>query len=263
MRAVWVGALFVLLTPVLVALQRLIGLAGLPGQFVISQHYYGVLCRLLRLRVRVVGRPALETPLLIVANHVSWLDIPLIGALAPVVFVAKREVAHWPLIGAAARQQGTIFVDRNARARTREVSDTIATRLRRGHPVVLFAEGTSSDGLHVLPFRSGLIGATLAAASPARPVRVQPMSICYTGQHGMPLGRPQQPLVAWHGALDLVPHLAHFLQHGAVDAVVSFGEPIVCDGTLDRKSLTARLERRVRCLTAAARRRTAPTGISF
>ena len=117
---------------------------------------------------------------------------------------------------------------------------------------MLFAEGTSSDGNRVLPFRSALVGAVEeAAAAPKAASCIQPMSICYTGQHGIPMGRQHRPLVAWYGDLDFMPHFKTFVARGAVDAVVSFGEPFTADGAADRKAMTKSLEGDVRRLTSA------------
>ena len=106
--------------------------------------------------------------------------------------------------------------------------------------MVLFAEGTSSDGNRVLPFRSALLGVVEAAAAhggePGR-ILIQPMSICYTAQHGIAMNRHQRPLVAWYGDLDFMPHIKALIERGVVDAVVSYGEPIPADGSLSRKEL--------------------------
>ncbi len=255
-RPLFVGGLFVVLTPLLVLVQRILAALHLPGHFVISQNYYRFLCALLRVNVGSTGVMAQDRPLLLVANHISWLDIIVLGALAPVVFVAKREVADWPLIGFTARAQRTIFVDRDARHRTAATNVEIAARLARGTPVVLFAEGTSSDGNRVLPFRSGLLGALKQALtqSGAAQVVVQPLSICYTRQQGLPMGRQHRPLVAWYGDLEFIPHLKEFIRRGAVDAVVGFGDPIACDAATDRKQLARRIEAVVRSLTARSLR---------
>jgi 1-acyl-sn-glycerol-3-phosphate acyltransferase len=120
---------------------------------------------------------------------------------------------------------------------------------------VLFAEGTSSDGNRVLPFRSALVGAVEdASARVERGILIQPMSIGYTGQHGIPMGRQHRPLVAWYGDLDFMPHIKDFIARGAVDAVVSYGDPIAADGTADRKTMTKSLESAVRRLNTATLR---------
>jgi 1-acyl-sn-glycerol-3-phosphate acyltransferase len=223
--------------------------------------YHRIVCALLGVRIREVGARLAEGHLLIAANHVSWLDIPVLTTRAPMVFVAKREVGTWPLFGLLARLQRSVFVDRERRAKTAHVNREIAARLSGGDPVVLFAEGTSSDGNRVLPFRSGLIGAAeaMVAASDGRSdaprVFVQPLAIAYVGWNGLPAGRQHQPHLAWYGAMDLLPHIGTVIRHGAVDVVLSWGEPIACDGAVDRKQMARTLEAEVRRLAAAARRR--------
>jgi len=252
LRGLLIGTFFFTMTPLLISVQWLLDKLGLPGRNFIATHYYRVLCRLLRVRIRVVGEPVRDRAVLFASNHVSWADILVIGSIAPVAFVAKREVASWPLVGVTARLQGTVFVDRTRRQQTSQVVAEIVKRLLEGTPVVLFAEGTSSDGNRVLPFRSALVGAIEAAGSNAeRGILIQPMSVCYTGQHGVPMGRQHRPLVAWYGDLDFMPHIRTFIARGAVDAVVSYGEPIAVDDAIDRKAMTKRLEIAVRALTAA------------
>jgi len=184
----------------------------------------------------------------------------VIGSISPVAFVAKREVASWPLVGITAKIQRTVFVDRKRRHQATEAVAQIVDRLKGGTSVVLFAEGTSSDGNRVLPFRSALLGAVEEAAShsdAAGQILIQPMSICYTAQHGMPMSRQQRPLVAWYGDLDFVPHIKALIQQGVVDAVVTYGDPVAADGSLDRKAMSKRLEGAVRRqMTGALRGRT-------
>ncbi len=159
LRCLLIGAFFFTMTPLLIVAQWLLEKFNLPGWRVIATLYSRALCRLLRIRIRVVGAPVRDRAVLFVSNHLSWADILVIGALGPVAFVAKREVADWPLVGVAARLQRTVFVDRARRHQTGEAIGAIVKRLMDGVSVVLFAEGTSSDGNRVLPFRSALIGA--------------------------------------------------------------------------------------------------------
>jgi 1-acyl-sn-glycerol-3-phosphate acyltransferase len=267
-RAIFIAVFFFTITPPLVSLQWLLGKLRLPGWGAISANYYRVLCKLLRIHVRVIGEPVRDHTVLFVSNHVSWADIVVIGSLAPVAFVAKSEVADWLLVGITARLQRTVFVNRARRHQTSEAVAQIVKRLVGGTSVVLFAEGTSSDGNRVLPFRSALLGAVEHAAvhgGAAHNILIQPMSIGYTGQHGVPMGRQHRPLVAWYGDLDFMPHIKAFIAQGAVDAVVSYGDPVPADATADRKAMTKRLEGAVRSLAAATlrgRKRTAHTGVS-
>jgi 1-acyl-sn-glycerol-3-phosphate acyltransferase len=255
LRGLMIGAFFFTMTPLLISVQWLLDKLKLPGWGAIAIGYYRVLCRLLRIRISVVGEPVHDRAVLFVSNHVSWADILVIGSIAPVAFVAKREVASWPLVGVTARLQRTVFVDRSRRHQTGQAIGEIVQRLAGGTPVVLFAEGTSSDGNRVLPFRSALVGTVEeAGAHLERGILIQPMSIGYTALHGIPMGRQHRPLVAWYGDLDFMPHIRAFIARGAVDAVVSYGTPVAADGAADRKAMTKSLEGTVRALNAATLR---------
>ena len=251
-RALFVAAIFCMMTPLLIAVQWLLVKLNLPGWGVIAVNYYRALCAVLRIRVRVVGEPVRDRAVLFISNHVSWADIPVIGSIAPIAYVSKSEIAGWPLVGIAARLQRTVFVDRSRRHQTGDAIAEIVKQLAGGTSVVLFAEGTSSDGNRVLPFRSALVGAVKEAGARAESgILIQPMSICYTRLNGIPMGRQHRPTVAWYGDLAFMPHIKAFIERGAIDAVVSYGDPVAADGTADRKAMTKSLEGAVRKITAA------------
>lgn len=256
-RVVLFGLAFVALTLALLPLQ-LIGLAfDLRLQRTIPHLYHRILCALIGVRISQVGTRSTASPALILSNHVSWLDICVVSALSPVVFVAKSEVARWPVFGWLAKLQRTIFVNRKARQQTGATTSEIADRLLGGDAVVLFAEGTSSDGIRVLPFRSSLVGAVhhaLGNSSHHTSITVQPMSLAYVGFGGVPMGRGLRERVAWYGDTDLMPHLAHVLASGAVDVTVSWGEATAYDISADRKAIAREAEKSVRRMTAAALR---------
>ena len=252
LRVALVAGVLATITLALIPFQWLSVALKLPTRRLIPVFYHRIVCHLIDVRVRQVGAPVGRHPLLVVANHSSWLDIPVLTTLAPVVFVAKREVGTWPIFGTLARLQRTVFVDRERRQKTGEVNAEIARRLAEGDPVVLFAEGTSSDGNRILPFRSALIGAcrdALAEAEHAREVTIQPLSVAYVGVQGLPMGRQHRPLVAWYGDIDLMPHLTEILRRGAIDVTVTWGAPVVFDARSDRKAVTRTLETTVRQLT--------------
>src|SRR5262249_61715811 len=114
-RALFIGIFFFTMTPILISAQWLLEKLNLPGWGFIASNYYRVLCALLRIQVRVVGNPVRDRAVLFVSNHVSWVDIVVIGSITPVAFVAKREGASWPLVGGTAEMQRTGFVDRGRR----------------------------------------------------------------------------------------------------------------------------------------------------
>jgi len=262
LRAVCVLVTIAIITLVLIPFQWLSVRLRLPTRRSIPVFYHGMVHALLGVRIREIGKRMHEHPLLIVSNHVSWLDISVITALAPVVFVAKREVSTWPMFGLLARLQRSVFVDRTRRHKTQEVNSEIAQRLAEGDPVVLFGEGTSSDGNRVLPFRSALIGAArdaLAEAEHVQRIWIQPLSIAYTRLLGLPLGRQHRPLVAWYGGSPLWPHLLGIAKRGSIDVVVTWGDPLAFDETSDRKNVARELETTVRELTRTAMRGDAGT----
>ena len=212
--------------------------------------YHRFLCWLLGIRVTVEGALAPERPLLITANHVSWLDICVLSTIGPVSFIAKSEIAGWPIFGWLAKLQRSVFVDRARRQSTKDVAQSIAGRLAAGDVMVLFAEGTSSDGNRVLPFRTALLGAAAHVASGT--VWVQPLSLAYTRLWGLPMGRLWRPRVAWYGDMELASHLWGVLRRGPVDVTVTLGEPIEVPASADRKKVTREAERAVRGATLAA-----------
>ncbi len=193
----------------------------------VAQLWQRFVCRLIGIRVTVTGKPVGERPLLLLSNHNSWIDIPVLASVAPVSFIAKQEVAGWPVVGFLARTQRTVFVDRDNRRATGAQADAVAGRLSKGDIMVLFAEGTSSDGNMVLPFRSALVGAAQRAiangGADGGVATVQPVAIAYRRMLGLPLGRQHRPLVAWYGGTDLLPHLKRVLSEGGIDVEVVFG----------------------------------------
>jgi 1-acyl-sn-glycerol-3-phosphate acyltransferase len=221
-------AIYGAVTLALMPVQILILLVAPRFWWALPHAYHKLCCRIMGLSVRVVGMPAKTRPTLFVSNHVSYLDIPVLGSVAPVAFIAKREVAQWPGYGWLAKLQRTVFVDRR-RNTTLEQRDSIRRRLASGDALVLFPEGTSNDGNRILPFRSALL--SVAEAAPAdRPLAIQPVSIAYTSVNGVPLGWGLRPLVAWYGGMELGGHLWRFSRLGRVEVIVQFhGEVRVGD----------------------------------
>lgn len=245
------------LTLALLPLQ-LIGVAfGLSLQRRIPHLYHRAVCGLIGVRIREIGTRTADSPVLILANHVSWLDICVITALTPAVFVAKSEVARWPVFGWLARLQRTVFIERERRQKTGAATQEIARRLLGGDAVVLFAEGTSSDGIRILPFRSALIGAVhhaLGESTHHTEIAVQPMSLAYVGYGGLPVGRALRERVAWYGDADLIPHFIGVLAAGAIDVTVTWGDAAAYTMGADRKQIARDAEQAVRRMTSAALR---------
>lgn len=176
----------------------------------------------------------------VVANHASWLDIFALNACIRVMFVAKSEVAGWAGIGWLARATGTVFIRRD-RA---EVSGQIATfqiRLAAGHRLVFFPEGTSTDGLRVLPFKPALF-ATFLDPAISQGMYVQPVSVVYTAPHGT-----DPRFFGWWGAMDFAPHLLAVLARtGGGGVSLIYHPPIAVASFQDRKALAKACETAVR-----------------
>jgi lyso-ornithine lipid O-acyltransferase len=231
---------------------------------VIPQWFHRLVCRVLAVRTTVEGTPPDgRRQTLIVANHISWLDIPVIGATRPVSFIAKSEIAGWPGIGLLARMQRTIFIDRSRRTATAATTSQMGERLLKGDSVVLFAEGTTGDGSRILPFRSSLLGAVKEALGPDGDgeITVQPLAVLYTGRHGLPGGRAERARLAWYGDTELSPHLLDILKGGPIDVRLVWGEPIRMGREHSRKEATRLAEAEVRHAAAihvSGRPRTRP-----
>ena len=217
----------------------------------VAQIWQKFVCLLMGVRVTLTGAPAGARPLLLLANHTSWLDIPVLASVAPVSFIAKKEVANWPIVGFLAKAQRSVFIDRQRRHATGAHADEVAGRLSKGDIMVLFAEGTSSDGNNVLPFRSALVGAAQRAIEVGGTATVQPVAITYLRMLGLPLGRQHRPLVAWYGGADLLPHLRRVLSEGGIDVHVVFGAARPLTAGDDRKAVTNEAGQLVRRLVSA------------
>ncbi len=215
--------------------------------------FHRIVLRLIGVAVEVRGAPDTRRPLLILANHVSWLDICVFGSLLGLSFVAKSEVAGWPGVGLLARLQRSVFIDRRRRRATSAATAEIGGRLASGDAMLLFAEGTTGDGTRVLPFRSALLGAAREAmGTEAGTVMVQPLAIRYTRRNGLPIGRGAMPEIAWTGDMDLAPHLMAILAGGPIVVVVAWGEPFTFTVETDRKALARALDGRGRRLVRQA-----------
>ena len=188
-------------------------------------------------KVTVKGEQVKEGAVLFVCNHASYADISLIGAHIRGSFVAKAEVAKWPLFGICAKLSRTVFVDRRARY-ARQQAEEMKRRFERGDRLILFPEGTSSDGNRVLPFRSSLF-ATAEIEIDGKPVAVQPVSLAYTRLDGIPMGRHLRPFFAWYGDMEMFSHLWGIVGVGRSTVVLEFHKPVTIRDFPSRKALAA------------------------
>ncbi|SIR13421.1 lyso-ornithine lipid acyltransferase [Rhizobium sp. RU35A] len=246
-----IGLIFAILTVVTLVLlpfQLLALRYDWPLRRRLPRWWHRIACSVLGIRIRIHGRLESRRPLMLAANHASWKDILVLGAIADVAFIAKAEVADWPIFGLLAKWQKSVFVVREQKRRTGEQVNEVAERLAAREIIVLFPEGTTSDGNRLLEVKTSLFGAASAAvpASPEGVVYVQPVSIAYTGIYGMPMGRYHRPIAAWPGDVELVPHLMGILKTGALEVDVDFGEAVEFRAETNRKLAGATVVERLR-----------------
>lgn len=210
--------------------------------------YHRQVCRLLGIKLHIDGAVIGDAPVLLVANHTSWLDIPVLSAVAPVSFVAKKEVGGWPFVSSLARLQRTVFIDRTRRQSAGDSADEISDRLLAGDTIVLFAEGTSSDGNRVLPFKSSLFAAVKGSGTTAAPRRavVQTVAVVYTHLHGIPIERADRPKIGWYGDMEMQSHAWGVLKSGPLGVTIRVGPPVPLEAFAGRKDLALTSERAVR-----------------
>ena len=215
--------------------------------------YHRIAARLIGLKIRVSGQALAKGPRLFLSNHSSWLDIIALGSVMPLSFVARADVADWPVFGLFAKLQRTVFVDRTRKMATKQARDTLAGRLQQNEAIVLFAEGTTSDGNRVLPFRSALLGAVFGSLEGGE-IALQPVAMAYRRRAGLPLMRHERPAIAWYGDMDLLPHFGGVLKGGLIEVEICFGPPLSGDQKADRKAATLHAERQIRRAAALLHR---------
>jgi lyso-ornithine lipid O-acyltransferase len=216
LRALWrAGALGTALLICILrwGLSRLAGPVG-PVKRALWMHFSGKLAlRFLGVPLRVVGTPPERG--LVVANHLSYLDIVIGSAAMPCSFVSKAEIAGWPFFGMLARMGGNLFLDRTSRAGARAMAAEMVERLRLDSPILLFPEGTSTDGTQILPFFTTLYEPAIAAGVP-----ITAASLRYIPNDGSP-----ERELCWYADAPFLPHLGKALGAGDFTAEVRFGEP--------------------------------------
>ncbi len=202
--------------------------------------WHRAMARIVGMEVRITGVARNTGPTLFAANHISWIDILILGGNIPnASFIAKSEVAGWGLLGSLSSLHKTEFVDRSRRTDSARQRDVLAERVKEGHSLILFPEGTNTSGVRLAPFKSALFSvAESAGANSDKPLNVQPITLAYTEVNGMPLVRSQKPWVAWLGDVELFAHLRQSLARAKIVVTVEFHEPITLQEAGSRKNLS-------------------------
>lgn len=180
---------------------------------------------ILGIRIKRTGLDRIPPGVFVVANHSSYLDILVLGSLCPAVFVAKKEVGSWLLIGQLGRLAGTIFVNRNSRMDTISAMDEIVKRLSSGISVILFPEGTTNNGIDLLAFKSSFF-----KAAADKKCSLFPASLVYSHIDEKPVCEGLTDSIAWHGEMRLLPHFWNILGMRQIDVKVHFN-PVILDIT--------------------------------
>jgi lyso-ornithine lipid O-acyltransferase len=229
--------LYLGLTAPLMPVQAVAALLNLRLARTLPRWYHRLSCRVLGIRLAFEGKPIEVDPALYVVNHTGYLDIEILGAALEASFIAKADVADWPWFGWLAKLQRSVFIERTRTAAASH-RDAIVKRFDRGDRLILFPEGTSSDGGHVLPFKSSLFSVAEYRRD-GTPIAVQPVAVAYTRLDGIPLGRSFRPYFAWYGEMDLAPHLWTLLGMGVLTVELTFFPPVTIDQFASRKELAA------------------------
>ena len=190
------------------------------------RHWARTMLKRFRVELRIAGAPAQVGPMLVVANHISWVDILALLAVCPCRFVAKADVEHWPLLGTVVTGGGTLYVKRESRRDAMRVVHRMAEALKEGDILAVFPDGTTGDGSSVLPFHSGLLQAAISADVPVQPVAVQIVD----GKSGRP-----SRAASYMGDESLAGSVWRALCARDLCAVVTFGPP-QCAAGRDRRA---------------------------
>jgi len=206
---------------------------GLPAS--ITRRWHASMCNLGGVDVAVIGTPQTQGSVLFVSNHISYIDILVIGGVIDGCFIAKAEVEGWPVFGWLAKQRRTMFVERSSR-HSKNQGNWLKDRLASGDDLILFPEGTSTDGQQVLPFKSTLFAA-VENSTPIDDVIIQPITVAYNRYDGGPLCDKTRPRYAWYDDMTLGAHLWYWLGLKRVGVDLIFHEPVKASSYSSRKDL--------------------------
>lgn len=201
----------------------------------LSTRWQQELCHLLDLTIIVQGTPS-QAGTLLVANHISWLDIPALGGQTPISFLSKAEVAHWPLIGRLAKAGGTLFIERGKQGAAKAAREAMTARLACPQSLLIFPEGRTTDGTDVQKFYSRLLAASQERRSP-----IQAVAIKYVAGNGQ-----LSSLAPFINGQSFLSHLWRFLDEDSTRVEITFLPPIPYPEQGDPKHLATTLREEIR-----------------
>lgn len=210
--------------------------------FILPRYWQKFATAIFGVKVRVHGTPYDAKQTLYISNHISYIDIPTLGSVVRGVFVARADLAGWPLFGFLATLQQTAFISRD-KQNARAEKENLERLIREGKNMILFAEGTSTNGTSVMPFKSSLFALVFDDNGKARDLMVQPVTIAVAEINGQPVERgpgPLRDMYTWHGDMTLGPHIMQLAAAKGAVVDITFHpprDPAAYNG--DRKALAA------------------------
>ena len=228
---------FVLCIPVVLLQLLLLSVYRGPHSYFIPNLWHRGVCIIFGVHVRVEGIPYRDSQTIYVGNHLSYLDISAIGNFLKASFVAKADVANWPVFGFLSKLQQTAFISRS-RKDARKEKNALENMIEKGKSLIIFPEGTSTDGKTVRPFKSSLFSIALGSDNPA--LMVQPFTISMSSVNGKSVEKQEdRDTYAWHIEMDtkMHQHLWSFAKSKGCTLTLTFHEPIVAKNYDDRKEM--------------------------
>ena len=226
--------IFLLFTLVLLPFQLVIVYLIKKNTYIIPYFFHNLCRRIFGIKIKIYGKASVNFPVLFISNHASYLDILILGSLFKTSFVAKKEVAKWPLFGILAKLQNTIFVDRRISS-LKSQENQIIEHLNKKNNLVIFPEGTSSDGNKVLPFKSSLFN--IFEENLDSGIFIQTITIVYKKINGISLNRIDRKDITWHSNMYLVPNILNVLKKFSIEVEVIFNQEFLPNKKWNRKKI--------------------------
>jgi 1-acyl-sn-glycerol-3-phosphate acyltransferase len=211
-----------------------------PLSFIFPRWWQAATCAIFGIKVRMHGTPYTAKQTLYISNHISYIDIPTLGSIVKGVFIARADLAQWPVFGFLGKLQQTAFISRDKK-NARAEKENLERLIREGKNLILFAEGTSTNGTAVVPFKSSLFALVFDDNGHARSIMVQPVTIAVASVNGQPVEHGPGPLrdtYTWHGDMTLGPHIMQLARGNGAVVDITFHpprDPAAYNG--DRKAL--------------------------
>ena len=226
--------IFLLLTLALLPFQFIIVFFIKNYAYIIPYFYHKICLRIFGIKIKTFGKISINSPILLISNHASYLDIIILGSLFKTSFIAKKEISKWPLLGILAKLQNTIFIDRRVSS-LKNQENQIIKHLNEKKNLVIFPEGTSSDGNRVLPFKSSLFN--IFEKNLNSKILVQTITIVYKKINGIPMNRIERKNITWHSNMDLIPNIFNVLKKLSIEVEIIFNDEFLPSKEYDRKKL--------------------------